>query len=85
MPRIRQVSTDERMVKYHIQEYERCLKTIFPICSSLAGRQVDKSFAIMDVKGAAIEVLVIVEWVSRCGILSLDKGCETDVGNGHKD
>jgi len=51
MPKIRQVSTDERTVKYHIQEYERCLKTIFPICSRIAGRQIDKSFAIMDVKG----------------------------------
>jgi len=51
MPKIRQVSTDERTVKYHIQEYERCLKTIFPICSRVAGRQIDKSFAIMDVKG----------------------------------
>jgi len=51
MPKIRQVSTDERTVKYHIQEYERCLNTIFPICSRVAGRQIDKSFAIMDVKG----------------------------------
>ena len=51
MSRIRQISTDERMVKYHIQEYERCLTQIFPICSKLAGRQIDKSFAIMDVKG----------------------------------
>jgi len=51
MERIREVSTDERTVKYHIQEYERCLKTIFPICSNLSGKQIDKSFAIIDVKG----------------------------------
>lgn len=51
MARIREVSTDERTVKYHIQEYERCIKVIFPICSRLKGRQIDQSFAIMDVKG----------------------------------
>lgn len=45
------MTTDERAVNYHIQEYERCLKVIFPICSFLHGRQLDKSFAIIDVKG----------------------------------
>lgn len=51
MTKIREITTEERMMKYHIQEYERCLDQIFPICSKLVGRQIDKSFAIMDVKG----------------------------------
>eukprot|EP00210_Caulerpa_lentillifera_P001939 g1862.t1 len=51
MSKIREITTEERMMKYHIQEYERCLDQIFPICSKLVGKQIDKSFAIMDVKG----------------------------------
>lgn len=34
----------------HVQEYERCLKYIFPSCSKKAGRHIDQTFAIMDVK-----------------------------------
>jgi hypothetical protein len=33
-----------------LQEYERCLKYIFPSCSKKAGRHIDQTFAIMDVK-----------------------------------
>ena len=33
-----------------LQEYERCLKYIFPACSKKAGRHIDQTFAIMDVK-----------------------------------
>jgi hypothetical protein len=40
------------MIKFHIQEYERCGKIIMPICSKLQGRQIDQTFGIMDVKGA---------------------------------
>lgn len=32
------------------QEYERCLKYIFPSCSKKAGKHIDQTFAIMDVK-----------------------------------
>lgn len=39
------------MIKFHIQEYERCTHVIMPICSKLAGRQIDQTFGIMDVKG----------------------------------
>lgn len=39
------------MIKFHIQEYERCGKVIMPICSKLAGHQIDQTFGIMDVKG----------------------------------
>ncbi|CAD7701982.1 unnamed protein product [Ostreobium quekettii] len=51
LTRIREVTTEERMLKYHIQEYERCLKHIFPVCSKVWNRQIDSTFAVMDVKG----------------------------------
>lgn len=50
--RIKEITTTERMLKYHIQEYERFLKHIAPVCSKLQGRHIDQTFAILDVKGA---------------------------------
>lgn len=51
---LKQITTEERMIKFHIQEYERCGKVIMPICSRLAGRQIDQTFGIMDVKGEVV-------------------------------
>lgn len=51
LTRIREVTTEERMLKYHVQEWERCMKYIFPICSKLHNRQIDSTFAVIDVKG----------------------------------
>ena len=33
------------------QEWERCVKYIMPSCSRVAGRHIDQTFAIIDVKG----------------------------------
>lgn len=51
MRKLYEVTTDERMVKFHIQEYERCLRYIMPACSKAAGRHIDQTFAIIDLKG----------------------------------
>jgi len=51
---MKRVTTEERMIKFHIQEYERCVKVILPICSRLAGRNIDSTFGIMDVKGVGL-------------------------------
>ena len=52
--RIKEVTSMERMLRFHIQEYERFLKVITPVCSRVAGRHVDQTFAILDVKGARV-------------------------------
>ena len=54
VPEMKKFSTDERMVKFHIQEYERCRRVVLPICSRLAGRHLDQTFVIMDVKGLSM-------------------------------
>ena len=56
--RINEITTEDRMVKYHIQEYERFLKKMVPVCSALAGRHIDQSFAVLDVKGALPKQIV---------------------------
>jgi hypothetical protein len=54
---LRAVTTEDRMVKFHVQEYERCAKVIFPVCSWLSRRQIDQTFGIMDVKGVGLSHL----------------------------
>ncbi|KAL4423645.1 hypothetical protein ABPG75_000946 [Micractinium tetrahymenae] len=52
-----EITTEDRMLRFHVQEYERCLKYIFPSCSKKAGRHIDQTFAIMDVKGVGLKHL----------------------------
>ncbi|KAL4418792.1 hypothetical protein ABPG77_005506 [Micractinium sp. CCAP 211/92] len=52
-----EITTEDRMIRFHVQEYERCLKYIFPSCSKKAGRHIDQTFAIMDVKGVGLKHL----------------------------
>ena len=42
--------TDLELTHYYIQSYERMIHIVFPECSRLAGRRIDKSCAIMDLK-----------------------------------
>lgn len=57
LKKIKEVTTMERMVKFHIQEYERFLSQIAPVCSRVAGRHIDQTFAILDVKGVTLRML----------------------------
>lgn len=51
------ITTVERMVRYHVQEYERALKYIFPSCSKVAGRHIDQTLTILDVQGVGLRHL----------------------------
>ena len=42
------------MLKFHVQEYERCLHVIMPACSKATGRHIEQTFAILDVKGEPV-------------------------------
>lgn len=52
--KIYEVTTEERMLKFHVQEYERCIQYIMPACSKVAGRHIEQTFAILDVKGTTV-------------------------------
>lgn len=49
--KIYEITTEERMLKFHVQEYERCIQYIMPACSKIAGKHIEQTFAILDVKG----------------------------------
>ncbi|CAL8462059.1 g1590 [Coccomyxa elongata] len=67
------VTTEERMIKFHVQEYERCARVIMPACSIVAGRHIDQTFAIIDVKGVGLKHLTgdIKKMLSR--IMAIDQ------------
>ncbi|KAK9819593.1 hypothetical protein WJX72_000104 [[Myrmecia] bisecta] len=57
LKQIYELTTEERMIKFHVQEYERCMKYIMPACSKVAGRHIDQTFAILDLKGVGLKHL----------------------------
>jgi len=51
------ITTEEKMVKYYIKQYERQIKYIFPACSAVVKRPVEQSCTILNAKGIGITSL----------------------------
>ena len=48
------ITTEDKMVKYYIKQYERQIKYIFPACSAVVQRPVEQSCTILDANGIGI-------------------------------
>lgn len=57
MKAMKNVTTEDRMIRFHVQEYERALKYIFPACSKVRGMHISQTLAIMDLKGVGLRHL----------------------------
>jgi len=51
-------TSEERLVKYYVKEYEKLLKVRFPSCSKEKGTLIDRSLTIMNVEGIGLSLLV---------------------------
>ena len=48
------ITTEDKMVKYYIKQYERQVKYIFPACSAVVKRPVEQSCTILDANGIGV-------------------------------
>ena len=51
------ITTEDKMVKYYIKQYERQIKYIFPACSAVVKRPVEQSCTVLDANGIGITSL----------------------------
>lgn len=57
MQQLFSITTEQRIIRYYIQSYEVLLNRIFPSCSKAAGKKIDQTLIILDLKGSSMKIM----------------------------
>lgn len=57
MDRIHQITSEERLIRYYIKEYESMVKIRIPACCRAAGVPVEQSLTILDLGGSSTKLM----------------------------
>lgn len=65
LPELMTITTEERLLKFHVQEYERATRVILPVCCKLFDKPIDTTFGILDVKGGSNSMCMQAQTLSQ--------------------
>lgn len=57
MTRLFEATSEERLIRLSVREYEKLIKEIFPACSEAVGHPVEQTLTILDLGGASMKLL----------------------------
>ena len=52
-----EITDEERLFKYYVQSYETLIHRIFPACTAAAGKRIDQTCSILDLKGFSVKMM----------------------------